>query len=534
MKNLYLLVVGTVVCFFAFSVRSEIARVVLDDSSATASTSYGNRNPRYAVNGAGLTGDQHTAQAANNVAWLSASDSNPTSNEWFRIDLGQVMPIDHVKIWNFNWDLDGWTTLERGVKDVDFYVSSSMTDPGHYYTNSALWTLAVNAVVAKAPGLDTYTGEPDISLNGVEGRWLLMYPLSNHGGDSYAGISEIQVFTDVMPEWKKHMDVTLSGYTGSRTLTDFPCALRLSEDIPGFNYRSFSSPDDGADLRVTTIYGDPLCYEIEKWNPNGTSVVWVAVDNLEDNTKTIKLHWNNADAEMPVYATNGTFWSSSYGGVWHLDQSDALDSTTNRNDGSSYGNVTVTGLLGDGQYFNGNDYIRVEDSASIGADVTSSHTISMWLKADATLGRDDDGDRMLEKGDCYFIVNGWSNVGGVGYLVKTNSAVLALGNGADVSSNEWHHVCGVYNGTNMYFYLDGVQSGHRSLTNPIDDDGLPLRIGSDDSGHYFSGVLDETRIESVARNTDWIKACYDNQKEKSDFLEYSAVYPAYGTMILIQ
>jgi hypothetical protein len=416
---------------------------------------------------------------------------------------------------------------------VEFYISSAPTAPAPDFTNAVpvLWTLVTNATFAKAPGVDTYTGEPDVSLHGCQGRWLAMRMLSSQSDPAYIGISELQVFAQVteMPDWNFHMDVTLAGYSGTTTLTDFPCALRLSEDLPGFRYSTFSSPGDGGDLRVTDVYGRPLLHEIEKWDPSGTSIVWVAVANLIDETSTVKLHWNNTAATTPAYATNGTFWSSSYGGVWHLDQSAGVDSTTNRNDGTANGNMTVSGILDAGQYFDGNDYIEVPDDDSIGSCVTQALTVSTWLKSDVTLERTNATYRLLEKGDCYFILQGINSAGGLAFLVKTNNTSAFVGNGADVSSNKWHHVGCTYDGLVMRLYLDGVQKGSRAQTGPIDDDKKALRIGSDDERSYFKGILDETRIESVARSADWIKACFDNQREQAE------VYPAppSGTIILI-
>ena len=50
------------------------------------------------------------------------------------------------------------------------------------------------------------------------------------------------------------MDLTLSGYTGSSTLTDFPVLVSLSTSISGFSYNGFLDSDGdgvrtGGDLR---------------------------------------------------------------------------------------------------------------------------------------------------------------------------------------------------------------------------------------------------------------------------------------------
>jgi hypothetical protein len=154
------------------------------------------------------------------------------------------------------------------------------------------------------------------------------------------------------------------------------------------------------------------------------------------------------------------------------------------------------------------------------------------FRSNVTLERTNEVWRLLEKGDDYFFCQGYGNMGGAVFLIKYTNIVYAAGNGTDIAPNEWHHLCGTYDGSLLRCYLDGALVGSRTFTFPIDDDKLPLRIGSDDSGHFFSGVLDETRVESTPRSADWVKACYDSQRENSMFFIYhpaSALFK--GTLI---
>ena len=73
------------------------------------------------------------------------------------------------------------------------------------------------------------------------------------------------------------MDLTLSGYTGSSTLTDFPVLVSLSTSITGFSYNGYLGFSDGdgvrtgGDLRFYSSSGQELAYEIADWNTSGTS-----------------------------------------------------------------------------------------------------------------------------------------------------------------------------------------------------------------------------------------------------------------------
>jgi len=712
--------------------------------TATATTTYNSaRVPLYAVNGAGLTGDQHTAAAADNVAWMCSS-GQVIADQWFVVDFGAQTPLSSMRLWNFNWKHPSVDTLARGINAARIFSSTSDAAPGNDFDNSDVWTLIDSVNFAKAPGVDSYTGEPAVDLTGYVGRWLAIDILSNHGGDS-VGISELHVFADERPvvkasvpdavgasqaeltgllaydggkptevyaflgttdggtvssawdqvfymhstsagplstnvavaagteyffcfqainadgtnwsetvsfytgniavempadisegdfilpvtfrrpagvtnstlvldftisgdvlegldyipasgtvelpagsesvqvdislvddlvgepdeqltvalspgpfiadasatnstiiidndgfidisQWKFHMSATFTGYSGTTPLALFPCAIRLSESIPGFYYSDFSSPSDGGDLRVTdSATGQVLLHEIDTWDPSGTSVVWVSVASLTGTVSSVELHWGKPDEFLPGYALGGGIWSSGFEGVWHLSEPSALDSTVNGNDGTAHDNSTDDGILGSGQFFDGNDYVQVPHSTSLGGDVTSSLTLSLWLNSKEEMPSTNDFRRLLEKGDCYFLLSGYGSKGGSTFLVKQGGDPVATGNGLTVPSNEWHYACGTYDGNKLRMYYDGVFKSETVLVGGMDEDGLPLRIGSDDSGKYFHGTLDETRIESTVRSADWIKACYDNQREDSAFVTFSQVdAPPSGTLIMLR
>ena len=191
---------GTLVTLAAFAIAASGAtRIPLSDSSATASSVTSLREAKYAVNGAGLSGNQHT-NTADSVAWQSATLSSTVSGQWFRVDLGQVCPLDHFKLWNFNYGGSSSQT-NRGVRLAEVYLSGLGTAPGTDFSDTSQWTRVINTITfAKAPGVNTYTGEPDVSLLGLQGRWLALRVLSNYSTTDFrVGFSELQVFQEVLP-----------------------------------------------------------------------------------------------------------------------------------------------------------------------------------------------------------------------------------------------------------------------------------------------------------------------------------------------
>ena len=60
------------------------------------------------------------------------------------------------------------------------------------------------------------------------------------------------------------------------SLADFPVLVRLSTAIDGFSYSDFQQ-QDGVDLAFLDARGNVLAHEIDTWNTDGESLVWVKV-----------------------------------------------------------------------------------------------------------------------------------------------------------------------------------------------------------------------------------------------------------------
>lgn len=98
-----------------------------------------------------------------------------------------------------------------------------------------------------------------------------------------------------MSAWSHAARISFPGYTGSEPLTNFPMLVRLdATNVPGFSYAQMAFAN-GADLRFTDASGVELSYEIESWNPSGTSLVWVKIPSLVKGGG-IMAYWGNANA----------------------------------------------------------------------------------------------------------------------------------------------------------------------------------------------------------------------------------------------
>jgi len=197
-------------------------------------------------------------------------------------------------------------------------------------------------------------------------------------GVCHAGILNEDIFTRRMP-------VKFTGYTGTSALTNFPVLVRLSTDIPDFDYEEFYA--GGTDLRFADQDGLELDHEVDTWDTDGTSLVWVRIPELTDETE-IYAYWGSGVSEYGPSQSDGSVWNSGdYFGVWHLNESAAaLDSSGNALHGTLHNTSPVAaGRLGAARQISDGaakladgSGIEIPNYNSLG--VGSTFTVSTWLK----------------------------------------------------------------------------------------------------------------------------------------------------------
>ena len=170
----------------------------------------------------------------------------------------------------------------------------------------------------------------------------------------------------------------------------------------------------------------------------------------------------------------------------------------------------VDGKMGGAISFNGSNYIEVPHDPSIGADLVNGFSVSAWFSSNVELAASGSGNRMLEKGNSYFFLQGVGS-GGMNFLVKKGGANKTATTGVTIDADEWNHIVGVFDGENAIVYLNGEQKGSVPVTAPVDDAGLPLRIGSDDSGNFFDGLMDEVMIWNKPLTEEEVSALFNNE-----------------------
>jgi len=198
--------------------------------------------------------------------------------------------------------------------------------------------------------------------------------------------------------------------------------------------------------------------------------------------------------------------------LWHLDETSGTsayikDSSANANNGTPTGTSVTQGVSGKGRSFNGtSDFIDFGNGSSF--NVTTGITVEAWFKKSSS-GSTYQG--LVDKGRDANL--GWSlnideTAGKATFKARigaSNSSVVA---GTTYPLNQWVHVAGVFNGTQLLIYQNGVLSNTTSITGALSTNAISVRIGNTNDNLYFPGQVDEVRISSNARSAEEIAEDY--------------------------
>lgn len=322
----------------------------------------------------------------------------------------------------------------------------------------------------------------------------------------------------------------------SHDLRDFPMLVRL--EAPAFDF-SQASPG-GTDLRFSSANGTPLAHAIESWDSAaGSAAVWVRLDTLRAGKadQYITLHWGSSPTAGPRRSRAVFDTLAGFAGVWHLGEASAgttagqyKDATGAGSDGDGHiVNATRTGVIGSGRGLDSGDYI-VCQRPSNGLKPGSAFTLSAWFRATSPklgqLGAD-----LVSLGDNYgFRVQRDSGLQIWYWSPKPPTAPAPVWNYLNakvpgILDGQWHLAEGVFDGSSLRLYCDGREVSARPVTDSL---GQPYLLnvtlgkhGFGKPGFEFAGNLDEVQVHSVARDADWTRMVFENQKPGS-------VFPAFG------
>lgn len=329
--------------------------------------------------------------------------------------------------------------------------------------------------------------------------------------------------------WPRSMRITLNttaqGANVPSLVTDFPLLVRLHAG----NFDFSQARGDGRDVRFSDHRGKRLRYQVESWDSAGAKAeIWVRTDVIQGNSRDqfITVHWGNPAAMD--WSDGRAVFERDYGfaGVWHMGEEaagvgseDLYADAVGINAGDDQVATTdKQGLIGRGASFGGADYIKVP-VADPSLKPLNRLYLSAWFKTSKIQA---EGGNLLSMGDNYNL-----RVSKTGYArvsLFDGTARLVEDNTQSVLDGAWHHMAGVFDGSAIILYLDGVEKGRLATSAPIHYNKSPhfiLGVHGDGKPAYgFIGSMDEAVVSSEARSPEWIKLIFESQRTDSKLLEY--------------
>ncbi|MBO4708208.1 MAG: DUF2341 domain-containing protein, partial [Kiritimatiellae bacterium] len=330
-------------------------------------------------------------------------------------------------------------------------------------------------------------------------------------------------------KYAKSMNVVFPGVKEGVSLTNFPALVRLSTSIAGFRYADFSRPN-GGDLRFADANGNLIPHEIDTWNPNGVSTVWVKVPRLEKNV-AITAHYGFTGSGNPQSVAAKDVWDDDYVGVWHLGESELPlkeSSATSSDFDSQHGtgvDYAAEGVVGGSVEFSGDPRNSVVAPDHDALDGFSRFTIEVWTFQDELFaGAGILSKRTSSKSNVAYSVDNQLGSGNARRTVLTaGTSTTAAGVWSSTLTptfGEWNHYAYTVDMAsksasvrNVCGYLNGAcpTTARFVYANTMPNCASDLYLGNLDAAATpsFKGRIDEVRISKTVRSADWILATHD-------------------------
>ncbi len=324
--------------------------------------------------------------------------------------------------------------------------------------------------------------------------------------------------------YRKTITINESQVPGSTDMANFPALVSLVDSDLQANALA-----SGDDIIFTDSTGIQLAHEIESYTSgSGTLVAWVLVPTLSAaNNTEIYMYYGNSGASNTE--DPDTLWAD-YEAVYHFS-GDVLDSTINSRDGTDSGTADIAGKVGQARDFEDSesDYVDIGTWSVSGDQMTTQ----FWVQFNAFPGGVD--GRVISKSTSsaeqgHVIMLGYTDNGSfdIRTRIKTGtddgSGTTTLVGDSNWTTSTWYHATVTYDGTNIRLFVNGSQVTSTPKTGNLRENTYSWNIGrnagSNDS--YVDAIIDEPRVASIYRNSDWLTAEYNNQNSPSGFYSITA------------
>ena len=215
---------------------------------------------------------------------------------------------------------------------------------------------------------------------------------------------------------------------------------------------------------------------------------------------------SNAALYTSGFTPSGSLTASgSTKGLWKFDGQSTSDTSTNGNHGSlQSGAVFSADVPPSNAYYSGSfngtsSYVQVPNSTSL--NITGAITVEAWVKVNSIGAYQDiiTRESYAQSGTGGGYELSVTNLGKPRFdLYQGPTSWTPVVGATTMTAGAWHHVAGVFDGSQMRIYLNGVLDGTFNTTNGPASGTSSLKLGRTSGGSYFGGLIDEARVSNAA------------------------------------
>ncbi|MFC1635968.1 LamG domain-containing protein [Planctomycetota bacterium] len=200
---------------------------------------------------------------------------------------------------------------------------------------------------------------------------------------------------------------------------------------------------------------------------------------------------------------------------WKLDEADGNDVA------DSSGNNCIGKLIGNPQWqpaggkvsgaleFDGDgDYIEIGNKSAF--DIANAITVATWIKVDSF---DKRWQAIVTKGDTAWRIQRTAAEDTLAFKctgIESTGSRHGIEGYRSVNDGKWHHAVGIYDGSTVSLYIDGVLDNSCEASGSIQMNDAPVFIGanSEVSDREWSGLIDEVCIFACAMDANAVNELY--------------------------
>ena len=374
-------------------------------------------------------------------------------------------PVERApRVWTFEGSNDGtaWTQL-----DIRRFEKNWAIGEYRYYSFTNTANYSKYRIAFKANNGNEYTQVGRLEFYHV-GDWPGGGDEPEPSGGDGRGFARKTTFAP---------SASVLAKIGDSSWTDFPVLLRLPAAVSS-QLRSVG----GKDLLIEDENGDALSFEVETFNPSGTTLVWVKVPALSSATVLTVYFGGAANTNNDP----ASVWSR-YAGVWHFAPSAAGTMTVPDATGHGLAGVTTNtlasyegpaglGALQAGSVVRAPDYdVKLDSAAQFSASgwfKAPTQSNSWWSIVSKKVGitTGDNGQNLwnIDKGWYLELPQSKTALN----LIYSTSAQMTV---PDVTAN-WNYFHVVSDGSTLKVYLNGSTSPAKSVNYTVKASGTPYQM----------------------------------------------------------